>query len=65
MIAEPAELVPKIIQPQIDANIEEITVGINFGWEPPFRAFKFGGDRFFEAPEIPSTEHQASGRNQE
>lgn len=63
MIAEPAHFLPQIIQPETNADVEKMTVGINFGWENPLRPFKFGRNGFFQILEIPAPKHYPAGGN--
>jgi hypothetical protein len=63
MIAEPAQFLRQIIQPETNADVEKITVGIDFGGKPPFWAFKFGRNGFFQILKIPAPKHYPAGGN--
>jgi hypothetical protein len=40
-ISKPAKFFGEIVGAETDADVEEITVGINFRWENPLRSLKF------------------------
>jgi hypothetical protein len=39
-ISKPAKFFGEIVEAKTDADVEEITVGVNFRWENPLRSLK-------------------------
>jgi hypothetical protein len=59
-ITQPPELVFELVKSKIDADVEQVTIGIDFRWQRPFLALKFARDGFFQAFEIPAPKNETA-----
>ncbi len=64
-ITEPAKLFGQFFGPHVDADVKQITVGIDLGREKPFPTFELFRDGIFQPPEIPGAENEAAGSDDE